>query len=129
MERKDIITCAGYLAEEEKYSITVYKDVKGNISFMNTGVPENCWNEDISNLIGVMSYKNGETYYLDLLKDPDTYTFKDREVWEDYVTQIQLDVAKREYEKRSKIGSRFKWPENIEKNQLGDFYRKCLVQF
>lgn len=110
MTKEDIITCAGYLANEEKYSITVYKDVNGNISFMNTGVPENCWNDDIANLLGIMSYKDGETYYLDWLKGISNFTDKDNEIFEDYVYQIRPEVAKEEYEKRSKIGSRFEWP-------------------
>lgn len=118
MTKEDIITCARNLAEEEKYSITVYKDVKGNISFMNVGVAENCWPNDIDSLIGVMSYKNGETYYLDYLKGISNFNDKDNEVLDDYVKMLHPDVARREYEKRSKIGSRFEWPEVVQELQV-----------
>lgn len=115
MERKDIITCAENLARQEKYSITVYIDVKGNYTFMTAGVAEICWPEDIKEIYGVLMYVNGDTNFLDFTQRSN-WSQSDCVCYDDYV-KVMLDpsVAKREYESRSPIGSRFEWPQDKEK--------------
>ena len=107
MDKNDIIKCATYMAEQEKYSITIYIDVKGNITFMNTGVAENCWPNDIKKIYGILKYDNGETSFLDF-SEHDNWSEEDKKFYE---KSLDIMTAREEYEKRSKIGSRFTWPE------------------
>lgn len=110
MTKEDVITCSKYMAEAEKYSITVYIDVNDNYSFMNAGVSENCWPEDIKRIYGLSKYDNGEITFLDY-DDYDSWSEEDKTF---YFKLIDLNTAKTAFEERSKIGSRFEWPEVVQ---------------
>jgi len=108
MTEQDALNVAKNFSHVTKYSTTIYRDFDNNWCFMNTGVAENCWPEDIYDVVGILLYED-ENYRFLKADKMSSWNSEDLEL----VAHMTLpSVAKEEYEKRSHMDppSRFTWP-------------------
>lgn len=71
---------------------------------METGVAENCWPDDIHEMVGIWLYEKEK-----FLESKNISNWSSDELFA-VIGMLDLKNAKRKYESMSTIGSRFDWP-------------------
>lgn len=104
MELKDAINAAKNISLSTKYSTTVYRDKSGKWCFMETGVAENCWPDDIYEMVGIWLYEKEK-----FLESKNLNNWSSDELFA-VTGMLNPKNAKRKYESMSTVGSRFDWP-------------------